>query len=97
MVEFSHLNLATAWPSLPLLDVILLRNVLLYFSSDARRTILQGVTRQLRQDGYLFLGGGETILSLDRTFESARAGKAVCYRTRVEGRGQRGGIEKGAE
>lgn len=83
MVEFSHLNLAAPWPSLPLFDVILLRNVLLYFSSDARRTILLGVTRQLRPDGYLFLGGGETILSLDRSFETARAGKAVCYKVRA--------------
>ncbi|HEU4334048.1 MAG TPA: protein-glutamate O-methyltransferase CheR [Candidatus Eisenbacteria bacterium] len=92
MVEFSHLNLAGPWPSLPLFDVILLRNVLLYFSSDARRTILLGVTRQLRPDGYLFLGGGETILSLDRSFETARAGKAVCYRVRAD----RGASPRGA-
>lgn len=84
MVEFSHMNLAASWPSLPLFDVILLRNVLLYFSSEARRTILLGVTRQLRPDGYLFLGGGETILSLDRSFETARAGKAVCYKVRAD-------------
>jgi len=83
MVEFDHLNLARPWPALPLLDIIFLRNVLLYFSSQARRSILEGVTRQLRPDGYLFLGGGETVLALDRTYESIRVGKAVCFRRKA--------------
>jgi chemotaxis protein methyltransferase CheR len=80
MVEFSHLNLAGSWPALPLVDLLLLRNVLLYFSSDIRRTILQNVRRTLRRDGYLFVGGGETSLVLDPTFEPVRAGKTVYYR-----------------
>jgi len=83
MVEFDHVNLARPWPALPQLDVIFLRNVLLYFSSQARRTILEGVTRHLRPDGYLFLGGGETVLALDRTYESIRVGKAVCFRRKA--------------
>jgi chemotaxis protein methyltransferase CheR len=80
MVEFSHLNLAGSWPPLPLVDLLLLRNVLLYFSSDVRRTILQNVRRTLRQDGFLFVGGGETSLVLDPTFEPVRTGKTVYYR-----------------
>ncbi|HEY6572694.1 MAG TPA: protein-glutamate O-methyltransferase CheR [Candidatus Eisenbacteria bacterium] len=84
MVEFSQLNLIEPWPAFSRPDVILLRNVLLYFSSDARKTILQNVVRTLRPDGYLFLGGGETMLALDRTFESVRIGKAICYRIRGE-------------
>lgn len=82
MVEFSHLNLIEPWPSFPRPDVILLRNVLLYFSSEVRKTILQNVVRTLRSDGYFFLGGGETMLALDRTFVSVRFGKAICYRVR---------------
>jgi len=82
MVEFSHLNLIEPWKNLPALDVILMRNVLLYFSNETRRTILQSVLRSLRPDGYLILGGGETFLALDRTFEPVRIGKAVCYRIR---------------
>jgi chemotaxis protein methyltransferase CheR len=82
MVQFSHLNLIEPWRNLPLLDVILMRNVLIYFSNETRRTILQSVLRTLRPDGYLILGGGETSLALDRTFEPVRIGKAVCYRIR---------------
>jgi chemotaxis protein methyltransferase CheR len=82
MVQFSHLNLIEPWPSFPRPDVILMRNVLLYFSSDARRTIMQNVTKVLRSDGYLFLGGSETMQVADRTFEAVRIGKAICYRIR---------------
>lgn len=82
MVAFSQMNLIEPWPNFPRPDLILLRNVLLYLSSEARRTILQSVVKTLRPDGYLFLGGGETMLALDRTFESVRIGKAVCYRLR---------------
>jgi chemotaxis protein methyltransferase CheR len=80
MVDFSHVNLAAPWPGLPSMDLLLLRNVLIYFSSDVRRTILQNVRRCLRRDGYLFVGGGETSLVLDRTFEPVRSGKTVYYR-----------------
>jgi chemotaxis protein methyltransferase CheR len=80
MVEFSHLNLAGAWPSLPAVDLLLLRNVLIYFSSEVRATILRNVRRTLKGDGYLFVGGGETSLVLDRTFEAVREGRAVYYR-----------------
>lgn len=87
MVEFSHMNLIEPWPPFPRPDFILLRNVLLYLSSDARKTIMQSVARTLRSDGYFFLGGGETMMALDRTFESVRIGKAICYRIRGDRRG----------
>ena len=82
MVEFQRINLATPWPSLPPTDFIFMRNVLLYFSLETRKTILTRVGRTLRSDGYLFLGGGETTLITDRSYESIRVGKAVCYRVR---------------
>jgi chemotaxis protein methyltransferase CheR len=89
MVDFSHINLAAPWPGLPAMDLLLLRNVLIYFSSDVRRTILQNVRHCLRRDGYLFVGGGETSLVLDRTFEPVRSGKTVYYRLGQDG--DRGG------
>lgn len=96
MVDFSHLNLAAPWPGLPAMDLLLLRNVLLYFSSDVRRTILQNVRRCLRRDGYLLVGGGETSLVLDRTFEAVRSGKSVFYRLGPDD-GARSGGRRGME
>jgi chemotaxis protein methyltransferase CheR len=40
-------------------DVIFLRNVMLYFSQETRRTLLAGVHRLLTPDGILFLGSSE--------------------------------------
>jgi chemotaxis protein methyltransferase CheR len=82
MVEFQKINLAAPWPALPPVDFIFMRNVLLYFSLETRKAILTRVGRTLRSDGYLFLGGGETTLISDRSYESIRVGKAVCYRAR---------------
>jgi chemotaxis protein methyltransferase CheR len=40
-------------------DVIFLRNVMLYFAQDTRRTLLANVHRLLAPDGILFLGSSE--------------------------------------
>jgi chemotaxis protein methyltransferase CheR len=40
-------------------DAIFLRNVMLYFSQDTRKTLLAGIHRLLPADGVLFLGSSE--------------------------------------
>ncbi|MGK7903493.1 MAG: protein-glutamate O-methyltransferase CheR [Hormoscilla sp.] len=81
MVEFSQLNLAKAWPpAMPQMDIIFLRNLLIYFSVETKQAILGRVRQLLRPDGYLFLGGGETTLNLDDGFKPVQLDKAVCYR-----------------
>ncbi|ACX53099.1 MCP methyltransferase, CheR-type [Ammonifex degensii KC4] len=44
-------------------DLILCRNVLIYFTKEAQDRVLMGFQRALRPGGYLFLGGSETILN----------------------------------
>jgi chemotaxis protein methyltransferase CheR len=82
MVEFQAMNLAGMWPPLPPLDVVLLRNVLIYFDVDVRRQVLGKVRRLLRPDGALFLGGAETTLNLDDAFERVQLNGAGYYRLR---------------
>ena len=79
MVEFQQGNLATAWPSLPPLDLIFIRNVLIYFGVDTKKAILAKVRAVLKPDGYLFLGTSETTLNLDTAFEPVLIGKTLCY------------------
>jgi chemotaxis protein methyltransferase CheR len=40
-------------------DVIFLRNVMLYFSQETRKTLLAGIHNMLAPDGMLFLGSSE--------------------------------------
>jgi chemotaxis protein methyltransferase CheR len=80
MVKFQEVNLVMPWPSLPSMDIIFMRNVLIYFDSETRTSILGHVHRLLRPDGYLFLGGSETTLGLDQGFEPLPDGRTACFR-----------------
>ena len=82
MVEFWEHNLAEAWPALPPMDLIFMRNVLIYFDVTVKKDILARIRRVLRPDGYLFLGGAETTINLDGLFEPLPADRAVCFRLR---------------
>ncbi|MEH1848035.1 MAG: protein-glutamate O-methyltransferase CheR [Nostoc sp.] len=79
MVDFRQLNLLQSWSSLPQFDVIFLRNVLIYFDIVTKKALLKKIKQQLRPDGYLFLGSGETTISLDESFKRVSFDKAICY------------------
>lgn len=80
MVEFRQLNLIQSWPSLPAMDIIFLRNVLIYFDLKTKKAILNKVRQILKPNGYLFLGGGETTINLDDSFQRVQFDKGVSYR-----------------
>ncbi len=62
------------------MDLIFLRNVLIYFDEATREQILRRVYELLRPDGYLLLGSSETPLLTDDRYV---AGSQPCvYRTR---------------
>jgi chemotaxis protein methyltransferase CheR len=82
MVELFPMNLAGQWPILPPLDIIFMRNVLIYFDLETKKSILSKVRRVLRPDGYLVLGGAETTFNRDESFERLTAGTAGWYRLR---------------
>ncbi len=79
-IEFTELNLAGHWPAMPPLDIIFIRNVLIYFDLPTKRTILGRMKKLLRPDGYLFLGGAETTLNVDEGFRREAADKSFVYR-----------------
>lgn len=84
LVEFRQLNLAATWPSLPKMDVVFLRNVLIYFSVQTKRLILERMHGQLAADGCLFLGTAETTLGICDAFEREASDRAVLYRPRPQ-------------
>ena len=82
MIETKFLNLADPMPPMPQFDIVFLRNVLIYFDVDVKRRILQGVKKVIRPDGYLFLGGAETTMNVDDSWERQTIGRATVYRPR---------------
>ena len=67
---------------MPMMDVIFLRNVMIYFAPEVKREILRKVKTLLKPGGYLFLGAAETTINLDDSFEILRLHRTTCYRVR---------------
>lgn len=62
-VTFQNLNLMDSFVGLPSFDLILIRNVLIYFEQTTRMDILRKVSTVLaKRDGCLMLGASESIL-----------------------------------
>lgn len=79
-VEFREMNLVRPWPVLPRMDIVFLRNVMIYFDVDTKKAILARVARLLRPDGYLILGAAETTMNLDDSFRRVDGLKGGFYR-----------------
>ena len=81
LCNFRQANLCA--PQLPFnrstdrFDVIFLRNVMLYFSQDTRKTLLAGIHRLLAPDGILFLGSSEQ--PADPSIWTATLSGGTCY------------------
>lgn len=64
-VRFQAQNLLESFNSLGTFDVVFCRNVLIYFSPEAKQDILRRIHQVLKPGGYLFLGGSEAFASTD--------------------------------
>ncbi|MGV3607882.1 MAG: CheR family methyltransferase [Planctomycetaceae bacterium] len=80
MVMTKRINLIERWPSLPKFDIIFMRNVLIYFSTEVKRQILANVRQQMASDGVLFLGGAETTMGVDTNLQRLSYGNTAVYR-----------------
>ncbi|WP_095012915.1 CheR family methyltransferase [Tsuneonella mangrovi] len=63
-VRFERHNLLDGPPTSCRFDLVLCRNVLLYFEGETRRKGVSQLTAALADDGVLMVGGGETLVSL---------------------------------
>lgn len=73
-VEFKVANLVAPWPSMPTVDLVLMRNVLIYFDNAAREQILKRTHAGLASDGYLLLGSTESTIGLSVPFKREELG-----------------------
>jgi chemotaxis protein methyltransferase CheR len=71
MVRYKCLNLLDDFSSYGPFDVIFCRNVLIYFEQATKTKVLDRLSRVLEPDGFLYLGGAETIIGITDKFQSA--------------------------
>lgn len=83
-VSFQYLNLIHAWPSLPKMDIVFIRNVLVYFDHPTKCNLFAKVRKIMKPNGFLFLGGAESALTIDDQFERVFDSGGSCYRLKSE-------------
>lgn len=88
-VEFDYLNLqSNTYPAegngTSSLDLILCRNVMIYFNLETMRNIIARFHHCLRPDGYLFLGHSETLQNVSEQFQRHQCHSAYFYRPKGE-------------
>jgi chemotaxis protein methyltransferase CheR len=79
MVTFAQMNLASA-VYVGRMDMIFCMNVLIYFSEERRRTLVQRFYDTLEPGGYLFLGHAESISKMPVKFQAIVLNDCILYR-----------------
>jgi chemotaxis protein methyltransferase CheR len=90
MCEFQCVNLCGPLPLLPVFDLVLLRNVLLYFIPLDRNRVLCSVHQHVARGGYLVLGASEQAEDSTNLFRTEFFGESYFYRPVSPKQGGRG-------
>ncbi len=81
-IDFKRMNLAGPWITFPSMDLVFLRNVMIYFDMETKKQILGNIRKILNPNGYVLLGGSETTLNLDDKYERVDFSGTACYRVK---------------
>jgi chemotaxis protein methyltransferase CheR len=76
-IQFKSLNLMQGFRSLGPFDIIFCRNVLIYFGEQTKRDVLARMSDALAPDGYVFLGGAETVLGLSSSLAPHKSERSL--------------------
>ncbi len=85
MVEWEKFNLRDSMAAMEPFDIILCRNVLIYFDDETKGRILENLRRALKPGGYLLLGSTESTLSTNSRFKRLAVGSANAYQSIAAG------------
>jgi chemotaxis protein methyltransferase CheR len=86
-VDFVHMNLLdlSKVALLGEMDVILCRNVIIYFDLETKKRVLKTFRDKLRPGGYLLLGHSESLNNVTADFELKHLSRDLVYRRPVPG------------
>jgi chemotaxis protein methyltransferase CheR len=77
MVQYKEFNLLQDPMTLGRFDVVFCRNVLIYFDQPTKTRVLNNVAKLMPEDGFLFLGGAETVLGITDKFQMVPGQRGV--------------------
>jgi chemotaxis protein methyltransferase CheR len=76
-INFAHINLTQALPAIGEFDLILLRNVMIYFTIETKRQVVQRILPLLKPGGHFLIGHSE---SLNGVFDGLQTLAPSIYR-----------------
>lgn len=79
LTEFRQMNLFKPWPILPMFDLVFIRNVMIYFDVETKKSILKRIRQVLHPHGALFLGASETTMNIDASWHPVTQGRTTVY------------------
>lgn len=81
-VDFIHLNLLdrSKVALLGSIDVIVCRNVIIYFDLETKKKVIETFYQKLRPGGYLLLGHSESLINVSSAFELKHLKNDLVYR-----------------
>ncbi|MEQ1502434.1 MAG: protein-glutamate O-methyltransferase CheR [Myxococcota bacterium] len=82
ITEFQTMNLLERWPYFAPFDVVLLRNVLIYFSPATKGRLLERIKAAIRPGGWLMLGASEAGSVPSALFDREQHGPVTLFRPR---------------
>ena len=80
LVRFLRFNLLHSPIELGPFDLVLCRNVLIYFDEPTQRRVCEALYGILHDGGWLVLGAAESLHGVEDRMEAIKVGKAVLYR-----------------
>ena len=82
MVHFEKLNLKDVFAArrFGTFDLIMCRNVMIYFDDEMKTNVIKMFHNQLADDGTLYIGHSETLRNLDTGFVQLELPQAFAYR-----------------
>ncbi|MBP7933732.1 MAG: protein-glutamate O-methyltransferase CheR [Phycisphaerae bacterium] len=85
LVAFRRINLLEPFVGLGPFDIVFCRNVAIYFSPEARRSLFLRLADTLTPSGYLFVGSSESLTDLGPRFAPHQHCRSVFYRPNKSG------------
>lgn len=80
MVKYSYFNLMDPMATMGMFDIILCRNVLIYFDEQTKGKVLEEMAKHIEPDGFLMLGGAETVMGITDAFAAVPDKRGVYAR-----------------
>ena len=78
-LSFRVVNLTRNLSFVGTFDLILCRNVLMYFDNKTKEGIIKQMGYQLHPEGYLMLGSSENLYGLEHNFQTRQSGETIIY------------------